>query len=274
MSVKAVIFLCSLCVLLTALTFFLLVKNKSLISFFRGLSENHLTVMILWGGFFVVISFFTLRGINFKVYDGIGQIGDFVGGLINPILSFAAFIVLIRSNRFQIRSAMRTNYQLRKQNKELRSDRFRAEFYSLLKHVEDYAQNYIRGGKFDAFDLSNIYGECNHALKDITGKALHRKAKKIVLESIENTVFERFSLAVRRVIKHIESEKMRDWRRDQYMDILMDALTVQEKTVLLDWAFFKWRVARKWLRKYPVSKGIPEGDFIIDCIPKYFNLGR
>ncbi|WP_138984514.1 hypothetical protein [Pseudomonas extremaustralis] len=55
-----------------------------------------------------MLCFFLLFDQDFVIDNNIGQVGDFVGGLTNPILSFIALLVLLRTTMIQTAEARKT----------------------------------------------------------------------------------------------------------------------------------------------------------------------
>lgn len=229
--------------------------------------------IIIWvlSIFFVVVSFFfALKDFGYEIPDGIGQVGDFIGGLTNPILSFAGLVVLLRSTLIQTRSAETANKYLREQQSLFRYEQFQTEFYSLLKYLDDYAERNIRKDNY-VESLLELHARSNERLSGLSGDELTKAARDLVVGSIEHTKFERFALSVRRAIKHIHTAKMTVGRKFEFMDMLMDSLTLSERIVLLNWAYFYWPEAKKWMAIYRLSRGIKLEDFIIDEIAAFFS---
>lgn len=59
-------------------------KSEETLKFY---SERKIILISIFICFFVVSIFLFFRENSFKIPEGIGQVGDFIGGLTNPILS-------------------------------------------------------------------------------------------------------------------------------------------------------------------------------------------
>ena len=72
--------------------------------------SNSLIVWVaLVVGALVALLFVTLYGRPLNINNDIGQVGDFIGGLINPVLSFLALLVLLRTMQIQTSEARKND---------------------------------------------------------------------------------------------------------------------------------------------------------------------
>ncbi|RKT91741.1 UNVERIFIED_ORG: hypothetical protein C7432_3143 [Pantoea allii] len=74
-------------------------------------------------------------GLSFLVEQGAdvwGQFGDFMGGVLNPILSFTSICLLIRSVNFQLESNKTLSNEIKRQENLENYKRFEVRFFSLL----------------------------------------------------------------------------------------------------------------------------------------------
>lgn len=202
----------------------------------------------------VIALFLFLRENDIAIPDGIGQVGDFIGGLTNPILSFAALVVLLRSTSIQ--------------TKIYKRESFRSEFYALLGNVADSSKKYAKPKYVKELIALHRNGRAEIQL------SLHgdekEKAKSVVVSSIEHGRFEKFALSVRMAIQHIVESDISDDLKYNYAVILRDSLTKQERVILLNWAYFYWPKAKYWLQRYPFARGFKADKFIIDDVHKFF----
>lgn len=94
---------------------------------------------------FVIFCAFIYFGENkYIVPENIGQIGDFIGGLTNPVLSFLALLVLLRTTSIQTREARKTTAFLEKQQIILEKEKFESTFFQLLAQLETYCETHFR----------------------------------------------------------------------------------------------------------------------------------
>ncbi|MFK3907929.1 hypothetical protein ACI2KD_07650 [Pseudomonas monteilii] len=195
--------------------------------------------------------------------DHWGQFGDYFGGLTNPLLSFAALIIAIKT-------AMHSNQVLSEQLKMQSSDRFQSEFYVLLKVLDEYAERNIRKDNA-VHDLFESYLIARQTSIDLPDDIRVKIAHEFVCSTMKETNYERFFLAVRRVIKHVHKFRELDHdKKSEYIDILIDYLTFEEKVLLMSWAYFEWPKARKWMPYYCFLVGVSEGQFIAPEIYSFF----
>lgn len=268
MSVLTVIAICSLIVLLACIMAFLLrrERNDDTVSMY---GERSIIITFLVIGFSVIILFFLLKDIQVGTSQNIGQIGDFIGGITNPLLSFAALVVLLRSTLIQTKSAEKANAFMAEQQALNRYESFRSEFNDLLDYIENYADKHIRSDDTVA-KLLECHTNARLQFEELPEKDREKEVRKIVVDSIEHKPFERFALAFRRVVKHIRNANVTDDQKYDHIIMLIDALSVGERKVLLNWAYFYWGDARRWLPKYPFTRGIKSSELVLDEIYKFY----
>lgn len=202
----------------------------------------------------IIALFLFFRENEITIPDGLGQVGDFIGGLTNPILSFVALIVLLRSTSIQ--------------TKIYKRESFRSEFYALLGNVADGSKKYAKPKYVK--ELINIHRNGRVEVQNELSGDKEGKAKSIIVGSIEHGRFEQFAIAVRIAIQHIVEADIPDALKYNYAVILRDALTKHERILLLNWAYFYWPTAKCWLQKYPFARGLKAEKFIIDDVHKFF----
>ena len=89
----------------------------------QGLLQKHETT-IMWGlvifavvALVVVLGFYFARFYELKIVtkpEELGVFGDYVGGVLNPIFAFLAFLILMLSFRLQSKELRETRDELRK----------------------------------------------------------------------------------------------------------------------------------------------------------------
>ncbi|MES2662144.1 MAG: putative phage abortive infection protein [Pseudomonadota bacterium] len=82
-----------------------------------------------------------------------GQLGDFFGGILNPIFGFTSLIALLYSINFQVKElklsrveVAKTSEALVEQHKTMKIQNFETTFFSLIKSFHD-SKEYIRFGQ-------------------------------------------------------------------------------------------------------------------------------
>ncbi|RNF73178.1 hypothetical protein [Pseudomonas putida] len=209
----------------------------------------------------VIVLFLYFREHALDIPDGLGQIGDFIGGLTNPILSFAALVVLLRTTSIQTR-ILDSQHSLQKM------ETFRTEFYVLLNNVSQSSQKHAKE------DYVQRLIDCHRRgrIQVLTCAEADRsaEARRIVVESIEYGEFERFAISVRMAIEHIIVSEMPDKARYNYGVMVMDSLSRSERILLLNWSYYYWEKANKWLQQYPFARGIRADELITDDVHRFF----
>ncbi|WP_404943655.1 hypothetical protein R1Y13_13760 [Pseudomonas sp. NY8938] len=209
----------------------------------------------------VIILFLFFMENEIKVPDGIGQVGDFIGGLTNPILSFAALVVLLRSTSIQTKI-------LEEQHKLYEVETFRSEFYLLLNNIADSSRRHADVEYINSLVKCHREGRVE-VLRCLINES-ENKARDIVVGSIEHGPFERFAISIRQAMEHIVTSEIPDRFRYNYAVMVMDSMTKSQRIVLLNWAYFYWPTARSWLQHHPFARGITADEFICDEVFNFF----
>lgn len=219
----------------------------------------------------VFVVFLHSENLSLPSSQGIGEVGDFIGGLTNPLLSFAALIVLLRATTIQTRIT-----KVQSDNQELIS--FRDEFYLLLKNVENKSQK-MRPEYLAqlSFSLKKARATLiNHGCNDFVHEALSRK---VVVKLIEFGIFEKFATSVRMAMRHVIASKPADMY--MYGIIIRDSMSDSERIVFLTWAYYYWSDAKHWFKEFhdadgkitscEFTRGLKSEDFISDEVFKFFD---
>ncbi|MDD2865496.1 MAG: putative phage abortive infection protein, partial [Methylococcales bacterium] len=92
----------------------------------------------------VVVSFYYHKFGESKLSDGVdkwGQFGDYIGGTLNPLLSFLALIVLLRTYAMQ-------REELKKTEETQKRQQFENMFFELLKVHNQFMENFFELREF------------------------------------------------------------------------------------------------------------------------------
>ncbi|MBC3272272.1 hypothetical protein HU765_20240 [Pseudomonas sp. SWRI81] len=180
---------------------------------------------------FVVCLFFYFGENKFSVPENIGQIGDFIGGLTNPVLSFLALLVLLRTTLIQTMESRKTTGFMRSQQKLLEEERFENTFFHLLSQLESYCEKHFRDdgeGQSYAEELSETlcenYGEFASLDKDLQMKAAEKHIKEVTDNSLCITLVQRYA----RVAKFVANSKIDKKLRASYASVLRDTVYPDE----------------------------------------------
>lgn len=111
-----------------------------------------LYVIIVIGSF---VEQFHQRGLQYD-FDKWGQVGDFFGGMLNPVLAFASFIALLYTIRIQSSELDLTRHELEK------SAKAQKESAETLQHqLNESRKQYLMGQYHELFvSLSSSIDEC------------------------------------------------------------------------------------------------------------------
>lgn len=223
----------------------------------------------------VIIVYFLIAHAVPGIVEKVGEVGDFIGGLINPLLSFAAFIVLLRTTTIQ-------NRIVKKQLDSQEMLTFREEFYSLRDNMLKLSD---RMGRSDNGYVIDLYDEIQAARSMLSeqfnaGPAYEANAREIIIGLIRNKDFDRFALAVRRAMKQVLNSSPKEIF--DHAIVIRDSMTLYERIVFLNWIYYFWDgEARKWFvgtwsdngkwLSYDFTGGMDPSDLISDEVYNYFN---
>ncbi|MDU7350601.1 MAG: hypothetical protein E7L22_06660 [Citrobacter freundii] len=104
-------------------------------------------LIITWGGYYLN---FGVDGVLSKNTEVWGQFGDYVGGVVNPILSFVTIYLLIQSLGLQRESNDSLINEIKRQEKLEDYKKFELRFFRLLESQEDsFSRFKINAGQND-----------------------------------------------------------------------------------------------------------------------------
>ena len=98
----------------------------------------------------VIISFFTIT--DFPVTgeqdkSQLGQFGDYIGGTLNPVLSFAALLALLINIHLQVKEFVKTRVEIASSANSQAELVFQSEFFSLLSSLEKQIDKFYEDRK-------------------------------------------------------------------------------------------------------------------------------
>ncbi|WP_313643439.1 hypothetical protein [Pseudomonas sp.] len=262
-----------LVVLLAGLSMYFWVKLKGV--------ENNEEVQPLDTGFiawvalvfvFVIVTLYVYFGENAPVIpENVGQIGDFIGGLTNPVLSFLALLVLLRTTRIQTLEARKTTAFMREQQKIMEVEKFENTFFQLIAQLESHCEKHFRA-MIEGESYGEQISESLWETYDEYGKLPAEEQLDRALKNMENLTgsADCVILAQRamRVVKFINNSKLPKGTRQSYASILRDTIYPSECIVVLG-CMYKYEVARKLLKEWRIVD-LSKGYFPCPEIEKYF----
>lgn len=156
----------------------------------KWIKENTITVIVYWIVIFLIISiaFALCAMLNKEEFnsEGIGLFGDFFGGVIGTILTFASVIILAKTFKQQERV---TNANLKQQDIQ----RFNDMFYELLRLYREQVDSLSGEG-----DKEVVY----------KGKEFFEWYKKDMQKDIKNEIVKLREKIIKQIIKEGEELKL------------------------------------------------------------------
>lgn len=256
--------------ILIALIVFIL--SVSIFSFFKlkieiGSQESKVdhqplnNVLIIWVALViaaVVLLFFVmLNGKKLNIENNIGQIGDFVGGLINPVLSFLALLVLLRTTMIQTNEARKTTNFMALQQKILEAEKFETTFFHLVDRVEKYCETFLRIQSEDTKAKRSMVSEVVRKILEkrsefdaMSTRDQLKSSRLHVSELVENDDLNIFIHRVVRVITTIAGSSISEDEKRYYINLFIDTLLPEERIVFTSYIFFRSKPVRKLVKDF------------------------
>lgn len=200
---------------------------------------------------FVVGAFVLLILLKVDVQTNLGQVGDFVGGLLNPILSFLALIAIVISISIQEKELKSSVHSLQSQEKIFRIQNFESSIFNLLAMQRSRrAEQILNVEKKDINAYKQITLDIHKKKKEITkvygsGYRAHVEARKYFKPEIRGydacaLIYQQFLF----IIKMIENGNLTKSQENYYISLAYSDLSVYEAVVLCNIS-----IAHPWLRK-------------------------
>lgn len=225
---------------------------------------------------FVIVSLYVYFGESAPVIpENVGQIGDFIGGLTNPVLSFLALLVLLRTTRIQTLEARKTTDFMREQQKIMEVEKFEGTFFQLIAQLESHCEKHFRPMIEDE-SYGDQISDRLWATYDNYGKLPADeqldKALKNMAELTDGAECIILAQRAMRVVKFINNSKLPKGTRQSYASILRDTIYPSECIIVLG-CMYKYEPARKMLKEWRIVD-LGEGYFPCPEIEKYFYPDR
>ncbi|QZP24530.1 hypothetical protein [Pseudomonas mosselii] len=225
-------------------------------------------------GLAMLYLFFVFVSPDFEVSQNLGQVGDFVGGLTNPALSFIALIVLLRTTLIQTDEARKTSSIMLEQQEMMREERFESTFYTLLGRYEEAADRHLRSKeKKERLTVGLRMVQRLLARREEFDSMPLKQSLPMVKEFVDpefriDTVIKTIARAWK-VIDFIDGSSIPSAKKGYYFAILSDAMEPCEMVIVMTHAF-DMRNRRRLLRKYHAGKFIKLGFYPCAAIGRYF----
>lgn len=235
--------------------------------------DNGLVIFFVFISIVVVlISFLFLMNTDLGISNNIGQVGDFIGGLLNPILSLIALLVLLRNSVIQSSESRKTAQFLKEQVEISKHEKFENTFFELLRHAESYAEVHMR--KVDSNGKTNLDKLCGKIIGAAASSSKLSRSKQLrfaldfVNRELVNDVNETFFLRFLRVIRFVNSSKLDNKLKSSYMNMISNAMYAKERLVFAHMVI-RFKLFRKVLRKWKLVS-IKKEVFLCAVLGEYF----
>lgn len=233
--------------------------------------------LMTWGALvlaaIVILGFVVLYGRPMRLDNNIGQIGDFVGGLVNPILGFLGLLVLLRTSLLQTVELRKTTELMVEQKRIMERERIDTSFHKLLDRYEVRANKYLREIQGDRVFSRVKLNELMGRREELKGLSPREEVKKI--RSISDEVFALDKLILcfedaLKVFNVVFNSGLTEREKDEYYSVFFDALEPAEAILLLSYAFVNWKLARRRFKKHLSVANYKQEFFISDLVYNYY----
>lgn len=223
----------------------------------------------------IVFLFYIFVGDQFDIANNMGQVGDFIGGLTNPILSFLALLVLLRTTLIQTSESRRTTKFMESQYRLMEMEKFEGTFFQLLDRLDKYCDSHFRvlsGGKGNETVVSAIATSLTKARSGfdlLPSIGQYRAAKKLVLKLTHSDLCNVFNHRALRVVRLVDRSDLDLGTKRSYMGILRDTMLPDERIVLSSVNFFISKSNRELIRKWEVDYLVSSA-YVCDHVANFY----
>lgn len=227
---------------------------------------------------FIIVCSYVYFAENVPVVPAdVGQIGDFIGGLTNPVLSFLALLVLLRTTRIQTLESRKTTEFMKAQHKIMEVEKFENTFFQLLAQLESHCEKHFRA-KVNGVSYGKTLSAKLWGKYDEFGKLPKEEQLAAAMEYMEELTSnpDCIILAQRamRIVRFLNNSKIALGTRRSYASILRDTIYPSECVIVLSNAY-KFEPNRILLKKWKIVD-LNSGYFPCPEVENYFyvNPGR
>ncbi|MFK9003983.1 MULTISPECIES: hypothetical protein [Pseudomonas] len=237
---------------------------------------SQFTIGVCALGFAIVILFLFYIFVDekFDISMNLGQVGDFVGGLTNPVLSFIALIVLLRTTLIQTVETRKTSAIMLEQQKLFEQERFESSFYQLLERYEVSAERHWRktqSGEKYTQGIAKIL-ELKKRREEIDTLPIRLRLieiKKDVRKHLDNDKDKKSIIKALKVFSFLKGSNLSEKRKKYYFSIMVDAMEPCELVMFLSMAFNS-RSGRKSVRAYAPLSNLKREFFVSKTVSDYY----
>lgn len=222
----------------------------------------------------ILFLFYVFVGDDFKISDNLGQVGDFVGGLTNPVLSFIALIVLLRTTLIQTVETRKTSSIMLEQQKLFEQERFESSFYKLLDRYELSAERYWRKtpeGDDYTRGITKVL-EFKKLQAEVDLLPVKVKLKEIGVVANRHLGNDRDKKAILRALQvfaFVNGSNLPQKRKKYYFSLLVDSMEPCEIVMFITMVFISPKT-RKKLKAYSPAENLKKDFFVSKIICSYY----
>lgn len=206
----------------------------------------------------IVVSFLNFGKFEVAISSDVGQVGDFIGGLTNPILSFLALLVLLRTTLIQTNEARKTTSFMAKQHDISEREKFEGTFFQLLDRLESYCERHLRVNKVGANKtVANVLASAIYSKRaqfdKLPAKAQLKAVKAHIKATAQDDMCYGFYVRAARVLRFINNSDLPLTWRKSYAALLKDSMYPSERVMFVNYAFFNKKTWRVLIKSWAVS---------------------
>ncbi len=225
--------------------------------------------------FLVLFLFYFFVDDGFSIRSNLGQVGDFVGGLTNPILSFIGLIVLLRTTLIQTGEARKTTDFMSRQQDILDKEKFESTFFQLLDRLDAYCEMHLRVlSDLKSVDVAKKLGMSLYSKKDefdaLGVRQQIRKVSDHVKPIYSKDIHISFVNRALRVLRFINNSQLPMSWRLSYAGLFIDTLYPHERIMLANFCFPDQKHARRLIRKWKVVNTLKSHCFAAAVVERYY----
>jgi len=255
--------------------YFFKVKEKVGMKDVEPLNSRLIIIVAIIFAALIVVSFFNFGRFGVVIPADVGQVGDFIGGLTNPVLSFLALLVLLRTTLIQTNEARKTTAFMARQQDIMEKEKFEATFFQLLDRLDNYCELHLRI-KDDVAKIEvakKIGRELFSKSEEFSKLGVREQIKKGAqhVESIsDRDVYYAFVNRAVRVLRFINNSDLpMSWRRS-FAALFKDTMYSHERIMLASYCFSNLKYARKLLRKWKVADSLKSHCYTSEVVERYY----
>lgn len=208
---------------------------------------------ILAFAFFTIVAvvgvFVLLLWLKIDVTTNLGQVGDFVGGILNPILSFLALIAIVSSMSLQEKELSSTVESLKSQEEIFKIQNFESSLFNLLAMFRQRRQElvYIGSDKKEIAASKQVAIEINKHCVRMAGErgvsdlSAHRNGRKFISEQMDSIVGSVIVDQIFMIRRFIDNALLSESQKKFYYTLAYKDFDLYERVLVCNLAiYYRW----------------------------------